>query len=109
MDPNLSTVRARREQLAKQRDQIDTELKELEITERVLTRLAATTVSAWPVTTFSASPPRNGGGTVSAPAPVTHKDLVIATLRTHAEPWVESSRHLQEEIEKAHGIHIKDN
>jgi hypothetical protein len=45
MEPNLSTIRARRAQLANYRQQIDAEDKELEIAERVLTRLAVGTNS----------------------------------------------------------------
>ena len=45
MEPNLSTIRARRAQLAKHRQQIEAEEKELEIAERVLARLAVGTNS----------------------------------------------------------------
>src|SRR5579872_4330088 len=107
MEPNLATVRARRAYLAKLRQQIDAEEGELEITERVLTRLAAMPSGA-------AAASANGAERAAQPAaakdqPVTQKDLIVATLRTRAEPWVESSRDLQNEIEEAHGVHIKDN
>jgi hypothetical protein len=114
MEPNLSTIRARRAQLANYRQQIDAEDKELEIAERVLTRLAVGTNSpVAPAVLMSGSSQldepsaeaRTGAGDQSTP--VTHKDLVIATLRARAEPWVPSSQ-LQAEIAKAHGIHIED-
>jgi hypothetical protein len=110
MEPNLSTVRARLDQLQKLRERIDAEQKELEIAQRVLTRLAVGTTSAPPAL------PVVGGDTVNPPAgrateatPVTQKDLIVATLRARAEPWAESSRDLQAEIERTHGVHIKDN
>jgi hypothetical protein len=117
MEPNLSMIRARRAQLAKYRQQIDAEDKELEIAERVLTRLAVGTNSpVAPEVLMSGSSQldepsaeaiRTGAG--DQPTPVTHKDLVLATLRARAEPWVPSSRQLQGEIAEAHGIHIEDN
>jgi len=116
MEPNLSTIRARRAQLAKYRQQIDAEDEELEIAERVLTRLAVGTNSpVGPAVRKSESSQhdepsaeaiRTGAG--DQPNPVTHKDLVFAALRARAEPWV-SSRQLQTEIAEAHGIHIEDN
>ena len=48
---------------------------------------------------------RTGAG--GQPTPVTHKDLVIATLGARAEPWVTSSQ-LQAEIAEVHGVHIED-
>jgi hypothetical protein len=116
MEPNLSTIRARRAQLANYRQQIDAEDKELEIAERVLTRLAVGTNSpVAPAVLMSGSSQldepsaeaRTGAG--DQPTPVTHEDLVIATLRARAEPWVPSSGQLQAEIGEAHGIHIEDN
>ena len=117
MEPNLSTIRARRAQLAKYRQQIDEEEKELEIAERVLTRLSGATTSAvTPAVVMSGSSQldepsaeaiRTGAG--DQPTPVTHKDLVLATLRARAEPWIPSSRELQAEIAEAHGVHIEDN
>jgi hypothetical protein len=116
MEPNLSTIRARRAQLANYRQQIDAEDKELEIAERVLTRLAVGTNSpVAPAVLMSGSSQldepsaeaRTGAG--DQPTPVTHKDLVIATLRARTEPWIPSSRQLQSEIAEAHGIHIEDN
>ena len=116
MEPNLSTIRARRAQLAKYRQQIDEEEKELGIAERVLTRLAVgsnspvvpavLTSGSSQLDNPSAEAIRTGAG--GQPTPVTHKDLVLATLGTRAEPWVSSSQ-LQAEIAKAHGIHIEDN
>ena len=50
---------------------------------------------------------RTGAG--DQPTPVAHEELVIATLRARAEPWVPSSGQLQAEIGEAHGIHIEDN
>jgi hypothetical protein len=109
-------IRARRAELAKYRQQIDAEDKELESAERVLTRLAVATTSAVaPAFVRSGSSQldeapadsvRTGAG--DHPTPVTHKDLVITTLRARAEPWVRSSCQFQSEIAKAHGIHIKD-
>jgi hypothetical protein len=117
MEPNLSTIRARRAQLAKYRQQIDTEDKELEIAERVLTRLAVGANSPVAPAVLksgssqhdepSAQAIQTGAG--DQPNPVTHKNLVLATLRARAEPWVTSSRQLQTEIAEAHGIHIEDN
>lgn len=100
-EPNLSTVRQRRSAIAKQIKALQTEDGELEIAERVLTRLAPTTRSR----------DTNGGGLDFGnpdPPPVTQKDLVIATLRARAEPWIESSRALQAEIQETHGVHIRD-
>ena len=116
MEPNLSTIRARRAELAKYRQQIDAEDKELESTERALTRLSVATTSAvTPAVVMSGSSQpdeapadavRTGAG--DRPTPVTHRDLVIRTLRARAQPWVPSSCQLQAEIAEAHGIHIKD-
>jgi len=117
MEPNLSTIRARRAQLAKHRQQIEAEEKELEIAERVLARLAVGTNSpVEPAVLMSGSSQpdepsaeaiRTGAG--DQPSPVTHKDLLLATLRARAQPWVASSRQLQAEIAEAHGIRIEDN
>jgi len=134
MEPTLTTVRNRLAQLAEMRKKIDVEYQELEIAERVLTRLAAMTVSSTAAVNLSSlsgttstaainsssnvvanatltsrMPTTLGTTNGTTSSPVTHKDLVIATLRTLREPWVESSRQLQTEIENAHGIHIKDN
>ena len=65
MEPNLATVRQRRAALAQMREQIEAEEKELEITERVLTRLAA-------------------GTGVAPPAPMVNGNLL--TGMTHAIP-----------------------
>ena len=117
MEPNLSTIRARRAQLAKYRQQIDEEEKELGIAERVLTRLAVgsnspvvpavLTSGSSQLDNPSAEAIRTGAG--DQPTPVTHKDLVLTTLRARAEPWIPSSRELQAEIAEAHGVHIEDN
>jgi len=114
MEPNLSTIRARRAQLAEYRQQIDAEDKELELAERVLTRLAVGTNSpVAPAVLMSGSSqldePSAKARTGDQPTPVIHKDLVIATLGARAEPWVPSSSLLQAEIAEAHGIHIEDN
>jgi uncharacterized protein involved in outer membrane biogenesis len=103
MEPNLSTVRARRAQIALLRKALDTEDQELEIAELVLERLAAQ-----PTAAAAPNPPQPNGTQTAIQRPVTQKDLIIATLRTRAEPWVESSRELQAEIERTHGVHIKD-
>jgi hypothetical protein len=116
MIPNLSIIRARRAELAKYRQQIDAEDKELEMAERALTRLAVDTTSAVaPAVVMSGSSqleetPADAVRTAAGdqPTPVTHKDLVIRTLRARAEPWVPSSCQLQAEIAEVHGIHIKD-
>ena len=116
MEPNLSTIRARRAELARYRQHIDAEDKELESAERALTRLSVATTSAvTPAVVMSGSSQLDEApaGAVRAragdqPTPVTHKYLVIATLRARAEPWVRSSCHFQTEIAEAHGIHIKD-
>jgi hypothetical protein len=116
MEPNFSMIRARRAELAKYRQQIDAEDKELEMAERALTRVAADTTSAVaPAVVMSGSSQldrtpanaiRTGAG--DQPTPVTHRDLVIRTLRARAQPWVPSSCQLQAEIAEAHGVHIKD-
>jgi hypothetical protein len=100
MDPNLATVRNRRAQIAAQRKVLDEEDKELEIAERALTRLAATTqVSNGHFVLASGDPVQQ--------QPVTQRDLVIATLRTHPEVWIESSGHLRAEIERNHKVQIR--
>jgi len=96
MEPNLTTVRDRRALLAKARQQIDAEDKEMEVAERALTRLAAGTGTA------SGSGSANGAAT-----PVTQRDLVISTLKHRADPWVTSSADLADEIEFTHGTLIK--
>jgi hypothetical protein len=116
MEPNLSMIRARRAELAKYRQQIDAEDKELESAERALTRLAVAPTSAVaPAVVMSGSSqfdkaPADAVRTEDGDqtTPVTHKDLVIRTLRARAEPWVRSSCQFQSEIAEAHGIHIKD-
>ena len=116
MEPNLSMIRARRAELAKYRQQIDAEDKELESAERALTRLSVATTSAvTPAVVMSGSSrleeaPADAVRTAAEdqPTPVNHKDLVIRTLRARTEPWVPSSCQFQAEIAEAHGIHIKD-
>ena len=116
MEPNLSVIRARRAKLAKYRQQIDAEDKELEMAERALTRLAVDTTSAVApalVLAGSSQLDETPADAVRTRAddqstPMTHRDLVITTLRARAEPWVPSSCQLQAEIAEAHGIHIKD-
>jgi hypothetical protein len=103
MEPNLSTVRARRAQIAKLRKVLDTEDQELEIAETVLVRLSAHSIAD----TVPNIPQTNGTTTVTQ-QPVTQKDLVIGTLRARIEPWVDSSRDLQAEIERTHGVLIRD-
>ena len=117
MEPNLSTIRARRAQLAKYRQQIDAEEKELEIAERALSRLAVGTDNpVAPADLISESSQRNEPSTEpirigagDQPKPATHKDLVLAALRARPEPWFASSRQLQTEIAEVHGLHIEDN
>jgi hypothetical protein len=117
-EPNLATVRARRAQLAKWRDQIADEDHELEIAERALTRLAVSTTSA-PVggtvtlsgITISTAPtPVIWPPTESTPPePTTQRELVLSTLRHRKEVWVPSSADLQNEIAALHKITIKPN
>lgn len=102
MEPNLSTVRARRAQINKLRKALDTEDHELEIAEAVLTRLAAHhNVDIVP------SIPQSNGTTTAIQQPVTQRDLVIATLRTLSDPWIDSSANLLTEINSVHGASIK--
>jgi len=123
-EPNLTTVRDHRAQLARLRGQIDAEDSELEVAERALTRLAVSTTTA-PVGGSVGVPFPNGNGTDFPPMgtprsvanrvsdrlaivePTTQRDLVISTLRHRAEPWVQSSSHLLDEIHKTHGVSIK--
>ena len=99
MEPNLTTVRTRRAQIAKLRQALDDEDKRLEITEQELTRLGASAqVSNGHTVTAS--------NEVTVQQPVTQKDLVIATLRTYPTVWVDSSRELHTAIERTHGVNI---
>ena len=116
IEPNLSTIRARRTQLAKYRQQIDAEDKNWRSLSSSRRASVGTNSPVAPAVLMSGSSRldepsadaiRTGAG--DRPTSVTHKDLVLATLRARAEPWVSSSRQLQAEIAEAHGIHIEDN
>jgi hypothetical protein len=107
MEPNLSTVRARRAQIAKLRKALDDEDQKLEVAEQVLVQLAA--VPSGEVSpTIGVSMASNDGISIGVAGrqPVTQKDLVIATLRTRKDPWSPGSRELANEIEQTHGVTI---
>jgi hypothetical protein len=106
MEPNLSSVRTRRAQLAKQIKQLQDEDEELAIAERALTRLAVGTSAISSMSSVS-EPTKINGATHETP--VTHRDLVIATLKHRADPWVPGSKALLDEISETHGLAIQRN
>lgn len=103
---------------ATQRTALDDEASELQIAQRVAERLEPRiqrTVGA-----MNGSAAMNGTGEMTAdgqviPAsipssqPVTQAEMIVATLRTAADPWFSSSAALREEIFRIHGVRIKDN
>jgi len=107
MTDTLTTIRTRRAEIIKLRQALDDEEKELTIAERVIERLAAST----PVTVIA---PNANGAPLFFPQQApdkpgrqpTHKELIIGTLRTVADPWVESSRVLHAKIKEIHGVDI---
>lgn len=102
---SLAAIRARRAAIATQRQALDAEEQELAVAERVVARLGAT-----------AMPRPNGNGRsqgerppAESPAPARQADLVIATLKASASPWVETSADLQTQIKEIHGVEIPKN
>jgi hypothetical protein len=99
MEPNLSTIRARRAELAKMLEALAEEARELDIAERVLTRLGAT---------YSANGASGVPSVHVVASAATQQDIVISTLRLAVDPWFESPAALHAEIERTHGIRYKN-
>ncbi len=93
----LHTIDSRLEVIAKARKALDTEEQELLIARRVFARLDAAT-------------PTGGNGRAHHATPgqpaLTHKGMLIATLRSHPSIWLESPTVLHEEIVRVHGTDI---
>jgi hypothetical protein len=97
-NPNITTVRARRQEIAKLRQSIDEEDKELEVTERTLMRLASSKPAPQPMVDEVKPTPRG---------PISQADLVISTLEGTSKPWLDSPAALHAEIKRLHGVDIK--
>ncbi|MEI9931388.1 MAG: hypothetical protein WDM89_12810 [Rhizomicrobium sp.] len=98
-DSDIKLVRARREQIAKERAALDAEDADLDITERTLSRLAAATTlqergSTRPVL-------------VRLPKHTpSHKDMVLGTLKASPTVWIASADALQKQISQIHKVFI---
>lgn len=99
MSIDLKTVRARLADIVEMIASLNAEAEEIRVAERVLLRLEATTkfAATWDKAI-------NKGNSQSK---LSQSELIIATLRSSAEPWFESTNHLRNAIKLIHGVEIK--
>ena len=104
MSNSLDIIRQRLAEIGETRAKLDEEEHDLATAERVLVRLEA-------MSKFEFRPvlPRgiSDGASTSTKRPPSQTKIIVATLKSSAQPWFESTNVLLEAIKVIHGIKMK--
>jgi hypothetical protein len=116
MSEDLTRIRNRLAEIDQLTQALDKEREELLIAERVVARLSATadlpsSNGAHPMGALTAAAIAQSGNPMetaiaTVSRTLSQKALITSTLKAAAEPWIESSNALHEQIKKIHGKDI---
>ncbi|MCH8113559.1 MAG: hypothetical protein IH905_16660 [Proteobacteria bacterium] len=104
MIDSLKSIQQRLAEIGEVRAKLDEEEHDLNIAERVLVRLEAMNKTG-----FRPVLPRgiSDGASTSTKRPPSQTKIIVATLKSSAQPWFESTNNLREAIRVIHGVQMR--